>query len=633
MRTFTQKPKAMQQTTSGKTTIPGRARFEQSEEMDSIPRVQGTIGNQAVQRSLKAERKHFGAGSFDGSSTGGAHNFVRIPVHSGHKKIRPKLTIGAPNDIYEREADRISDLVMRMPDRQVVARQSGGGVLQRTCATCSKAYAAAKKEDRAVDQSAVCPQCRAQATAEADATPTVSSEVASGIQALKGGGQLLSEQSRAFFEPRFGTNLSQVRIHHDAQAANLARDVNARAFTVGRDVVFGASQYQPHSSNGKRLLAHELTHVMQQQTGVHDVAGKSTPRPAISRQRSGGKIIQCTPAPPSYGGVTGVRDMSKIRIDAIADFLKSDLTTERDINVHINDSKVKHMTWMFYDPNDKIMSGSFSTSPGQPNATSAPFKLKPSHFSGSGFVAGKYILRCSGLNARHQPEVYADRDFNVLSADLTTGTAKTTTYGDLTFTKYSKTDANPPTNPRYKLDVELKFLPKTSVACDDVAFIQAIDSVDSEGRSHHRYSSSDQDARKTPSNWSIDRRAGAPSPFYGTYKDPSSGALVDRGITAGKGGASPTAAILGDKPSWSMATIDHFETCVICRRGTNLGQVYGCATWGFTNTSAGKVTLMPRNFRQMPSDQFKEARAAWNTWRMTKSASTRPSEAPALKSP
>jgi Domain of unknown function (DUF4157) len=77
-------------------------------------------------------------------------------------------------------------------------------------------------------------------------------------------GQPLDAGTRAFMELRFGHNFSNVRVHTDARAAKSARTVNALAYTVGRDVVFGTGQYMPQTSEGKRLLAHELTHVIQQ---------------------------------------------------------------------------------------------------------------------------------------------------------------------------------------------------------------------------------------------------------------------------------------------------------------------------------------------------------------------------------
>jgi hypothetical protein len=83
-------------------------------------------------------------------------------------------------------------------------------------------------------------------------------------EVLRSPGQPLDSGIRAFMEPRFGHDFSSVRIHTDAQAANSARAVNALAYTVGRDVVFGEGQFQPQSNTGQRLMAHELTHVVQQ---------------------------------------------------------------------------------------------------------------------------------------------------------------------------------------------------------------------------------------------------------------------------------------------------------------------------------------------------------------------------------
>ena len=81
---------------------------------------------------------------------------------------------------------------------------------------------------------------------------------------LRSSGQPLDGATRAYFEPRFGHDFSRVRIHADARANESAQSVNALAYTVGRNVVFGAGQYQPDAASGRRLLAHELTHVVQQ---------------------------------------------------------------------------------------------------------------------------------------------------------------------------------------------------------------------------------------------------------------------------------------------------------------------------------------------------------------------------------
>src|SRR5215218_5922062 len=85
---------------------------------------------------------------------------------------------------------------------------------------------------------------------------------------LNSPGQSLGSTTRVFMESRLGHDFGRVRVHTDAQAAESARAVNARAFTVGRDVVFGARQYAPATSSGRKLLAHELAHVVQQQVSV-----------------------------------------------------------------------------------------------------------------------------------------------------------------------------------------------------------------------------------------------------------------------------------------------------------------------------------------------------------------------------
>lgn len=158
--------------------------------------------------------------------------------------IQTKLTVNQPGDRYEQEADHMADQVMRMPD-PAVQRQ-----------------VKVKDEDEEVLQTKV--------TSSANAGGyEVSPALGNQIHALQGGGQPLDPTTRAFMEPRFGHDFSQVRVHTDQTATEIAHSVNALAFTVGRDIVFGNQQYTPGTSNGKRLLAHELTHTIQQDHYAH----------------------------------------------------------------------------------------------------------------------------------------------------------------------------------------------------------------------------------------------------------------------------------------------------------------------------------------------------------------------------
>ena len=158
--------------------------------------------------------------------------------------IQPKLKIGTANDPLEYEADRVADHVMHMPAPSASAAAASPQANRK----CDTSEEAAEKFQRKLAG----PQA---ATGE---TPTLVHEV------LRSPGQPLDTAAREFFEPRFGHDFSRVRVHTDARAADTAKSINAKAFTVGRDIAFGAGQYAPKSHEGQRLLAHELTHVVQQ---------------------------------------------------------------------------------------------------------------------------------------------------------------------------------------------------------------------------------------------------------------------------------------------------------------------------------------------------------------------------------
>jgi hypothetical protein len=116
------------------------------------------------------------------------------------------------------------------------------------------------------------PEPRTQFDTRDAITSRVAPRLNTSIQALQGRGRSLSAAERSFFEPRFGTDFSHVRLHHGAQAAGLARSINAQAFTLGREIVLGAEAQASTTWAGRRLLAHELTHVVQQ-NGTRPVHG------------------------------------------------------------------------------------------------------------------------------------------------------------------------------------------------------------------------------------------------------------------------------------------------------------------------------------------------------------------------
>ena len=189
--------------------------------------------------------------SFDFPSTAGnerdsapaGHDFGRLPVeaqpraagncplllaspracpfggacHTCPARVQTKLVIGDPDDVYEREADRIAEQIMRLP----------AGIPRRDTSN------------------------------RGSITPLVHKVLGSPDQSL-------NTETRTVMEPYFGFDLGHVRVHTDAKAAESAKNVRALAYTVGRDVVFGKGQYRPETPAGRKLLSHELSHVAQQ---------------------------------------------------------------------------------------------------------------------------------------------------------------------------------------------------------------------------------------------------------------------------------------------------------------------------------------------------------------------------------
>lgn len=118
----------------------------------------------------------------------------------------------------------------------------------------------------------------------AEGKRAVAPEVESQIVSRQGSGQSMPEKDRAFFESGFGQDFSRVQVHTGPAAASLSSELNARAFTVGSDVFFGEGQYRPESEEGQRLIAHELTHVVQQRADSGTQEAKQTHQKTIQKQ-------------------------------------------------------------------------------------------------------------------------------------------------------------------------------------------------------------------------------------------------------------------------------------------------------------------------------------------------------------
>ena len=229
----------------------------------------------------------------DFSTSAFQENFAGVPVSSSSMPlVQPKLVVGPANDKYEQEADRVADQVMGMPEpvglvspnRAVPAPQKAPGLQRQSIE--SESMSDLDDDEDLVQTKALGPtpfisqalgadnplqretldddddelvQMKAAGAATAIASPTLTSQLG------QGGGHPLPSPTRHFMETRFGHDFGGVRVHSDNRAAQLNRGLNAQAFTHGHHVYFGQGQYKPQTHSGQKLLAHELTHVVQQQ--------------------------------------------------------------------------------------------------------------------------------------------------------------------------------------------------------------------------------------------------------------------------------------------------------------------------------------------------------------------------------
>jgi outer membrane protein OmpA-like peptidoglycan-associated protein len=247
------------------------------------------------------------------------------------KMLQTKIKVGQPGDKYEQEADRVAEQVMRMPE-PLVQKQPEEEEEEETIQTNPLANQITPLVQRQVElgeepeeeeepiQTKLTNDIQVQRQAEepeeeepvqtkqlGGPTPHISHGLEAQIHSLRGGGQPLPQTVRTFFEPRFGCDFGRIRVHADSEASEIARQLNARAFTVGRDIVFGAGQYAPETLAGRKLLGHEFVHV-KQQTGadsssilhyhiMYQELGKK------QKQQQKEVILTPTKAKPSYASV------------------------------------------------------------------------------------------------------------------------------------------------------------------------------------------------------------------------------------------------------------------------------------------------------------------------------------------
>lgn len=201
------------------------------------------------------------------------------------------MTVNKPGDKFEQEADRMAEKVMRMPapapgkeeklqrSPEEKLQKKDEEKIQKAPATEDKLQ---KKDDDKIQKA---PAGEEKLQRDGSGAPAVAAGTQTAIQGKTGGGQPLSSDVRSHMEPRFNADFGNVRVHHDAESASLNNQLSARAFTYQNHIFFSRDQYQPGTSEGRQLLAHELTHTIQQGHAVQrspQVSTTTTP-PAVQR--------------------------------------------------------------------------------------------------------------------------------------------------------------------------------------------------------------------------------------------------------------------------------------------------------------------------------------------------------------
>jgi len=220
--------------------------------------------------TAKADNKQYNTGSIN-------HNFNQVPLFPSNI-IQPKLTVNQPNDIHEQEADAMADRVMNMPGKT----DGAGGVrgLNGSVNNNSSSHGSGKKMDR---------------------------------------------QTERFMSNSFGFDFRNISIHTNDEAVNKSRGLDARAFTVGNNIYFNKGEYNPSSSKGKQLLAHELTHTIQQSNNGLSVQKDDKEKPEAKKPE-----IDFNALPPDFKlrmwHLLFEADTSKVQLDYETKGLKAGLS-------------------------------------------------------------------------------------------------------------------------------------------------------------------------------------------------------------------------------------------------------------------------------------------------------------------
>lgn len=227
--------------------------LQSQQSKDSITVIPNEMQHSSSRISVKMEDRDIDSPATNGNK----HKFGNMSLFGTKPLLQKKLKVNEAGDEFEKEADSVADEVMRMRSTDTLqTKMSSPEIVLRKDAVSEKEEGKDKKEEKEKEENKFL-QRKESVSGGTSISPAVT-------KVLQSTGQSLNTGIRSFMEPRFGFDFSKVRIHDDVQAHQSAKDINALAYTHQNNIVFGEGNYQPQSDEGKKLLAHELTHVVQQ---------------------------------------------------------------------------------------------------------------------------------------------------------------------------------------------------------------------------------------------------------------------------------------------------------------------------------------------------------------------------------
>jgi hypothetical protein len=254
--------------------------------------------------------------------------------------IQPSLEIGKEDDDQEKEANHVADQVMRMPDKNekvermrespaILPKMNGSPAILPKMGEADEEEPIRKKSEEPLN---------IQKKSQGDGGGmTASKNVEQGISNSKGNGQSLPADTQQELGTKMGADLSGVNIHTDSKAVQMNKEVGAKAFTHGKDIYFNQGQYDPSSNEGKHLLAHELTHTVQQGSKVN----KKIQRQNIPGTVFGSidptrlKFVQIVPYSPPTGGWQAVSVIVSFVYESWSGLFTNSFYRRQEINMEI----------------------------------------------------------------------------------------------------------------------------------------------------------------------------------------------------------------------------------------------------------------------------------------------------------